>query len=403
MFILFVTIILTSAYYYLKKRFVNKFDFSPRIKKVIDFLIIFIFASAILSLPVRLYAGAAFDFFVWFSYVNLGLISFIFTFTVLRDIIMGIHRLFIRLRTLTYKKMHKADVLTVENKNKSEISKDNINRKIFFHRAMNFSILGLSGAGFATGYSGSKIRYKINNVDVFIENLHESYENIKICHVSDLHIGPMLKKDFTENLVSAINKQNADIVAITGDLVDGSVSELKEHTRPLSKIKSKYGNFFCTGNHEYYSGVNEWVDEIRNLGFNVLLNENNVLINGTQRLIIAGVTDINAERHDKEHKTDPEKAASGVKKNDISILLAHQPRSIFKASEHNFTLQLTGHTHGGQFFPWTFVAGLVHPYLKGLHKHKNTHIFVTQGAGYWGPPVRLGSEFEVAVLKLRRA
>ena len=197
-----------------------------------------------------------------------------------------------------------------------------------------------------------------------------------------------------------VNGLGADMVALTGDLVDGTVSQLEKDVAPLAEVKSELGNFFVTGNHEYYSGVQAWVKKIRALGFTVLLNEHRIISRGNGRILVGGVTDYRGGYFMESHRTDPGKAAVGAPAADLRILLAHQPKNIFGASNAGFDLQISGHTHGGQFFPWNFFIGLNQPFVKGLHRYRKTMIYVSRGTGYWGPPVRVGAPSEITLLKL---
>ncbi|MDH5717961.1 MAG: metallophosphoesterase [Spirochaetia bacterium] len=388
-FLIFIILVLGSGYTYLKKRLVEKFNISKTKHKIFSRLILALFIMVILSFPFRIIFGALLDWYDRIAFASLGIISFLFTYTLIRD--LG------ELLFFFYKKIPKS-----ANQKKPEDSQEFIKRKEFIYKSINYSILGLSGLSFSYGFIKSQINPKVVQVNVPIQNLPVEFDNFKICQISDLHIGALLKGDFTENVVSIINSLNADIVALTGDAVDGSVAALKKDTEPLSDIKTKYGKFFATGNHEYYSGVDEWMKEFDRLKFTVLLNENRAIQKNNSKIFIAGVADPHGERFSKFHKSSPLKAAKGIKENDISILLAHQPKSIYEASKANFNLQLTGHTHGGQFFPWIYIAQMVHPYIAGLHKHENTFIYVNSGTGYWGPPVRMGTDSEITLLTLKR-
>ncbi|MBW2640308.1 MAG: metallophosphoesterase, partial [Deltaproteobacteria bacterium] len=194
---------------------------------------------------------------------------------------------------------------------------------------------------------------------------------------------------------------NADIFALTGDLVDGTISQLSHDVAPLKNIQSAQGNFFVTGNHEYYFGVTDWVTQIQRLGFSVLLNEFCMIHRGQGSLVLAGVTDYRGGNFLHTHRSDPVKAVAGAPAADVKILLAHQPKSIFDAASAGFDLQISGHTHGGQFYPWNLIVGLNQPFISGLHKYKNMHIYVSRGTGYWGPPVRVGAPSEITLIKLR--
>jgi predicted MPP superfamily phosphohydrolase len=190
------------------------------------------------------------------------------------------------------------------------------------------------------------------------------------------------------------------MVAITGDLVDGTVERLRHDIAPLGDLTSRHGTYVCTGNHEYYAGVHEWVAHLRSLGMRVLLNAHELIEVGGARLLVAGVNDHGAKSMEPSHDSSPEEAMAGAPPHDIALLLAHQPRSILRAAPLGFHLQLSGHTHGGQFFPWTLFARLAQPYTTGLHNHEGTLIYVSRGTGYWGPPIRLGAPSEITLLTL---
>mgnify|MGYP001617865249 CR=1 FL=1 len=250
------------------------------------------------------------------------------------------------------------------------------------------------------GFYQTHQRLRTLSIDVPIKNLHPDLIGLKIAQISDVHIGSTIKGKFLKKVVSRINHIQPDFVAITGDLVDGPANLLKHHLLPLADIKSRYGTFYITGNHEYYSGVNAWITEIRKLGIHVLLNENRIIKHKNASITLAGVTDLKAGSILPEHRTDPLRAMFGGEKSDIKILLAHQPNSALMAADVGFDLQLSGHTHGGQYFPGNLLIYLAQRFVSGLHKYKNMLIYVSRGTGYWGPPLRIGAPSEVTKLTL---
>ena len=181
--------------------------------------------------------------------------------------------------------------------------------------------------------------------------------------------------------------------------MDGSVSYLSHDIDPLKDLTSAFGNFCVTGNHEYYSGVEHWIEKFDDLGLITLVNEHRLIKRGDGRLLVAGVTDLRGERFNRLHRSDPFKAVDGAPPSDLKILLAHQPKSIFGAAEAGFDLQISGHTHGGQFFPWTCFVFLAQPFDVGLHQYQNTKLYVSGGTGYWGPPLRVGSPSEITLIE----
>ena len=251
------------------------------------------------------------------------------------------------------------------------------------------------------GFVNARQRARIRRVDVPIAGLPSALRGFSIAQISDLHVGPTIKRDYLARIVDAVNDLGADMIAVTGDLVDGSVRDLSRHTEPLARLTSRHGAFFVTGNHEYYSGVHDWIEEVRRLGVSVLMNEHVVLRHGGASVVVAGVTDINAGYFDPAHRSDPAAAIKDAPGDaDVKLLLAHQPRSAFAAASAGFDLQLSGHTHGGQFFPWNFVVRFFHPFTTGLHRRDRLWIYISRGTGYWGPPKRLGAPSEITYLRL---
>ena len=251
------------------------------------------------------------------------------------------------------------------------------------------------------GFIGARRRPRVVNIDVPLPDLPTPLHGFTIAQISDVHIGPTIKRDFVRAIVEIVNSLHADLVAVTGDLVDGSVEQLAEHVEPLSRLRARHGAYFVTGNHEYYSGAPTWIAELRRLGLHVLLNEHVVLSHGGASLLLAGVTDYSAGRFDPALRSDPEAALAGAAANlRPRVLLAHQPRTAAAAADAGFDLQLSGHTHGGQFWPWNFFVRLQQPFTAGLNRLGALWVYTTRGTGYWGPPTRLGVPSEIARLRL---
>jgi predicted MPP superfamily phosphohydrolase len=251
------------------------------------------------------------------------------------------------------------------------------------------------------GFVNARRRAAVRNVDVPIAGLPARLHGFSIVQISDVHVGATIKNGYVSRIVDAVNALDADMIAVTGDLVDGSVGRLSSHTAPLGRLCARHGAFFVTGNHEYYSGANAWVAELRRLGLRVLLNEHIVLEHGGEIVVIAGVTDYSAHHFDPAHRSDPAAAIAGAPvRAAVKVLLAHQPRSAFAAAKAGFDVQLSGHTHGGQFFPWNLVVKLLQPFAAGLHRLDDLWIYVSRGTGYWGPPKRFGAPSEITHLRL---
>ena len=241
---------------------------------------------------------------------------------------------------------------------------------------------------------------RVKIVDIPLKDLPPALQGFKIAQISDMHIGPTIKRPAMKHVVSTINRLEVDAVAITGDLVDGNVYELSRHVAPLAGLRSRHGTFFVTGNHEYYSGVHPWLKYLPTLGVRVLLNEHVIILHRHAPIVIAGVTDFSAASYDTSHRTDVALAVTGAPRAAVKILLAHQPRSATAAEAAGFDLQISGHTHGGQFLPWNFFVRFQQPFTAGLHRVKDMLVYVSRGTGYWGPPKRFGSPSEITLLRL---
>jgi len=251
------------------------------------------------------------------------------------------------------------------------------------------------------GFVNARRTARVVRVEVPVAGLPAALDGFTIAQISDVHVGPTIKRPYVEAIVDAVNRLEVDVVAITGDLVDGSVRDLADDVAPLAGLRSREGSFFVTGNHEYYSGADAWVRELRRLGLFVLMNEHVVVRRGDAALVVAGITDFGAGHFDRAQASDPRAALAGSPNAAaLRILLAHQPRSAAAAESAGFDLQLSGHTHGGQFLPWNFLVRLQQPFTAGLHRWRRMWVYTSRGTGYWGPPKRIGAPSEITVLRL---
>jgi predicted MPP superfamily phosphohydrolase len=251
-----------------------------------------------------------------------------------------------------------------------------------------------------SGVVNARRTARVRDVEVRIDGLPAALHGFTIAQISDIHVGPTIKRPYLQAIVDAVNRLNADAVAVTGDLVDGRVQDLAPHVAPLAALRSRHGTFFVTGNHEYYSGANEWIAELQRLGVQVLLNQHVVLRHEGAQLVMAGVADSSAHHFDARHRSDPQRALHGAPAEaGLRVLLAHQPRSAEAAAQAGFDVQLSGHTHGGQYWPWNHFVRLQQPYTAGLHRLRALWVYTSRGTGYWGPPVRLGAPSEITRLR----
>jgi uncharacterized protein len=251
------------------------------------------------------------------------------------------------------------------------------------------------------GFLNARRTARVVTIEIPLPGLPPALHGFTIAQISDIHVGPTIKQRYLERIVESVNRLKPDLVAITGDLVDGSVAELASHVEPLRRLVSREGSFFVTGNHEYYSGVDAWVAELKRLGIRVLHNDHVVIERGGAKLVLAGVPDFGGRHFHESHRSDPQQALVGAPADAaVRVLLAHQPRSAPAAARAGFDLQLSGHTHGGQFLPWNFLVKLQQPFTAGLHKVEQLWVYVSRGTGYWGPPKRFGAPSEITQLKL---
>lgn len=251
------------------------------------------------------------------------------------------------------------------------------------------------------GFVNARRRAKVVTVDVPIADLPAALDGLTIVQISDIHVGPTIKQRYVEAIVDEVNRLEPDLIAVTGDVVDGKVVQLAEHTQPLARLSARYGAYLVTGNHEYYSGADEWIAEFRRLGLSVLINEHVVLEHNGTQFVVAGVTDYSTSHLDGIHRSDPAAALKNAPEHArVRVLLAHQPRTALAAADAGYTLQLSGHTHGGQFVPWNFFVRFQQPFTAGLARIDDLWVYTSRGTGYWGPPKRLGAPSEITRIRL---
>ncbi|QIP88541.1 metallophosphoesterase [Streptomyces sp. Tu 2975] len=270
-----------------------------------------------------------------------------------------------------------------------------VSRRLFVSRVVGgaaaTAALGTVGYGTYGVLRGPRVK----RVTVPLAKLPRAAHGFRIAVVSDIHLGPILGRAHTQRIVDSINATRPDLVAVVGDLVDGSVADLGSAAEPLARLRSRHGSFFVTGNHEYFSGADEWVDHVRELGLRPLRNERVEIAGGFD---LAGVDDVAGE--DEGQGPDFVKALGDRDRARAAVLLAHQPVVIHDAVEQGVDLQLSGHTHGGQLWPGNYLAELANPTVAGLERYGDTQLYVTRGAGAWGPPVRVGASSDITVVEL---
>ena len=333
--------------------------------------------ASCLMMPLAVFARAArdeewSDRFAWVGLTTMGLFSSLLVFTLLRDVVVLIAGAFLATSQL-----------------------------VAFDRLTAIATIAIAVLATLIGLFNARRRAAIVDVDVPVANLPAELHGFSIAQISDVHVGPTIKYEYVAAIVDAVNGLDADVIAVTGDVVDGNVPQLAAHVAPLSRLRSRHGTYFVTGNHEFYSGAQAWTREFERLGMRVLTNEHVVLMHREHQIVVAGVTDYSAHHFDPRHRSDPSVALHGAPASAaVKILLAHQPRSAEAAAEAGFDLQLSGHTHGGQFWPWNHFVRFQQPFTAGLNRLKNLWVYTSRGTGYWGPPKRFGAPSEITRIRL---
>jgi predicted MPP superfamily phosphohydrolase len=308
----------------------------------------------------------------WVAYVWMGFALYLFLLTVLGDAGRGVAALFGALPS-------------------------DPERRLFLSRMIAAGVGGAAGLIGIGGLVNVARGFDVRRIRVPLAKLPKSASGYSIVQLTDVHIGPTIGKAFLETVVRETNALAPDMVVITGDLVDGSVAELGALVEPLRGLRAKDGVFFVTGNHEYYSGADEWIAHLRTMGIRVLRNER-VDVRGAFDL--AGVDDASSARMLPHHGQDVAKALAGRDPSRAVVLLAHQPKAVADAREHDVDLQLSGHVHGGQMVPFNWLARIDQPLIAGLYRLGTTWVYVSTGTGYWGPPMRVGPGAEITRIEL---
>jgi len=286
-----------------------------------------------------------------------------------------------------------ADPPTVERDHRE------VPRRLFLSRsiALGAGVAAASVAGY--GISRAMGDPVIRRVPVQIVGLDPRLAGFTIAMFSDAHLGSIRRKSAMEQIVESVNSAEPDLIAVVGDLIDGTVAELGRDVAPIEGLRAPHGSFFVTGNHEYYSGFQEWMDYLPDHGVRVLDNQRVAIERDGGIFDLAGITDITGE--DYGDTPDYDRALGGRDIERPVVLLCHQPVNVAQAVEHGVDLQLSGHTHGGQVWPFHYIANLQQGAVSGLSRIEATQLYVTSGTGFWGPPMRVGADPEVVVIELQ--
>jgi predicted MPP superfamily phosphohydrolase len=350
---------------YISKRFVKKLDISKKTKLYLHIFLIINLLGIVCYMLSRYYINIPSLLYFLFS-IPIGILFLLFCTALFYDI----SRVLILLAPIQD------------------------TRRIFFKKSLDISSFAVASTLMARSLYEARF-VKLEKVDIKIKNLKKPY---KIAQISDLHIGGLIDRDFVKEIVHRINALNPDIVVITGDLIDIDILRAMNTVDELTKLKSTFGTYYAVGNHEYFHGIEKIITAVKSLGIKVLENENVYIGNEDAGFNLAGVYDIMGYRAEM-YMPDLAKALKD-KKDAPTVLLAHQPKFIQEVQD-GVDLMLSGHTHGGQIYPFKFLVSLQQPYVSGLHKHsKDLQIYVNKGTGFWGPPMRLGSSSEITQISL---
>lgn len=380
LFLLIVITILGIIHGYVGWRFMTSLKLSPGSRFIAWFILILLAYAPLIPAILRFngFENRIIDIFSALGYISLGFFILTFLAFIARDLVFGLGLLGSRLLAQP------------------------VSLSLLLSGALNWGIVIVTAGLTMIGFHQARQAPVVEKVTVPVSGLPAELDGFTIAQISDIHVGPTIKRSFVENIVDIVNTLQPDIIALTGDLVDGSVSHLSREVEPLQTLRAPYGKFFITGNHEYYSGVDSWLKKTKALGFTNLINENTTVMVRGYPLVIMGVTDMTAHEIEPTHKSDVVKAARNRPDPSFSLLLAHQPGSVHAAVAAGVDLMITGHTHAGQFVPFNWLVARAHPYIEGLHHHQGMWLYVNRGSGYWGPPLRLGMTNEITLLTLQR-
>jgi predicted MPP superfamily phosphohydrolase len=374
---------------YLWKRLVKDTTGRGRTRWVLTAVLVVLTALVVatLTLP-RVIGVTASTWFAWPGYLWFALVVYLFL------ILLVLEPVRLALRGWT-----RRPPSTESDAEDRPAASSAVNRRVFLARASaaaaGAASVGVVGFGAATALGPPDLL----RVPVRLRRLDPAFNGFRIAVVSDIHLGPLSGRAHTERIVRMINETEPDLVAIVGDLVDGTVSELGPAAEPLRDLHSRDGSFFVTGNHEYFvDDPVAWLSELERLGVQPLRNQNTLIRRGTGAFNLAGVNDLaGVSRSDPP---DFDRALSGLDSARPTVLLAHQPVQVAQAAARGVDLQLSGHTHGGQMWPFHYVVRAVQPSLAGLSTVDDTQLYVSRGAGFWGPPVRVGARPDITVVSL---
>ena len=382
LFLLFLATAISAFVWFGGVRFIHilPLPFFLRMALWGSLLFALIFSPLLIYLRTLGQKGPVYDTMAWIGYLLMGAYSILICGVIIRDLGLGISVLF---------------SAAVSKSEATWGAPLNPSRRGLLIHGINFGLITATAGLTGLGLKGALSRPEI--ITVTHPTNRKGIAGLRIVQISDIHVSHAIRRPEVERIVTMVNDLNPDMVVLTGDLVDGSVSMLKNDVAPLSDIEAPMGCYFVTGNHEYYSGVIPWIEEVKRLGFDVLINSHRILTFRGKKLVVAGVTDFHAEHLLPDHSTNPAKAVADAPGAPYRILLAHQPLSFPGAKAQHCDLTLSGHTHGGQYLPFTWAIHVAQPWVAGLYEEDGHRLYVNRGTAFWGPPLRIGSPSEITL------
>jgi predicted MPP superfamily phosphohydrolase len=397
-------LVLGSAFFYMGRRLIRPSGLTRRGKRIAWIALfawcILLYASLFITRRFESLSGTL----SWITYPSLGFLSSLFFLLLIRDFFWGVSRGMAKVGSLVRNGTSGRTDPPADDPPTDDPPADDppvdASRRAHLLQLTNIGVVALTGAVTSYGIFEARRRPGIVEITVPIDRLPESFAGFRIVQITDVHAGLTVGREWIERVAEESAALKPDLIAFTGDIADGSVPYLRDAVAPFGELRAPYGKFFITGNHEYYSGVEQWVKEVDRLGYDVLLNEHRIIERDGSALVLAGVTDYSGGNFLPSHRSDPHAAFLDAPSDLVRIFLAHQPKTLRQTDGIDFDLMLSGHTHGGQFFPWNLATALDQPYLYGLHRPNGKWVYVSKGTGYWGPPVRLGARSEITVVTL---
>jgi hypothetical protein len=372
-----------GIHYYVWLRFVRRAELPPRWHRGITIAMILLFISIPVTNWTRNSAPEVSNTLVWVSMPWMALAGLTFVALVILDVVRLV-------------------VWLTRKATRQPAPEVSLSRRQFLARVSGGTALAVGGTSMAGGMLEARGTHEVVDVEVTLAKLPPALDGFTIVQLTDLHVGMTIDRKFVQKVVDHANRLAPDLIALTGDFVDGRVEDLRDEIAPLRELRAKHGVFAVTGNHEYYSGVDPWIAEISRLGARYLRNERVAIGHGETSFDLAGVDDHGAKG--TGHGEDLAAATAGRDPQRALVLLAHQPRQVRRAAGYGVDLQLSGHTHGGQIWPWHYIVKIQQGgLLAGRYQYEGTQLYVSRGCGYWGPPVRVLAPLEITRVILRSA